>query len=717
MRERFLLTVFAILCFYIGAAQTTSDPTKLYKEDLSKLSGLVPDKDAETETSLAGFTNTSLRNTPAVVTVISAQDIEQMGARDLVDVLRFVPGFSFSQDVNLGVGLSVRGNWAFEGRFLIMLNGMQLNETVFGTFPFGQHVALNNIDRIEIIRGAGAAKFGGLAALAVINIVTKDGAKSQGIMMATTLGVSEGGVARSYFEASAVQQYGNGIYYAGNARLASGVRSNFKAQNDHGEELHYGDVTGIQNGQLSFALGVKNFKFQVLFDQFEYEEFHTNRVAISQTFGFDVKYDGKISDKVDVFSQLTFKADTPRLTEIDVDSRDDNHAGDTTAHDEEEAIGETLAYEAIFNTITKRLNAIAGVTIKPSDKIGITIGVQGYTDFVKHRVHLFELEDHDQANSFLNVAGFGEIFAQTKFANLSAGLRIDKFDGLEPVLVQRYAATRSFGKFHAKAIYNTSFKQPTRQTIELLEAHGHAAGHEDEELVPERINLAELELGYRFSDRLSITANLFSLNIDRTIISEFEEEEDPQGGGGGGHGHEEISEVYVNSGLLHTNGVELTGRYQFKERGALSASYSNYFTTKNTVPQVSVLDNDRVITSTPPHIVNVYAYLPITKNLSILPSFMFQSKKYGYSIEEEHNTQTNEEELHFHLEELDPVYLFTLGFQYKNLFTRGLDFSFSAYNLLNEKLYFVSPNRIGHAPFPDQGLEFNLKVIYNIKMN
>src|SRR5690349_6671318 len=63
------------------------------------------------QTEVAAKKPLSLRDSPGVVTLITAEEIQNSGARDLVDVLRMVPGIEFASDALGVVGLTIRGNW------------------------------------------------------------------------------------------------------------------------------------------------------------------------------------------------------------------------------------------------------------------------------------------------------------------------------------------------------------------------------------------------------------------------------------------------------------------------------------------------------------------------------------------------------------------------------------------------------------------------------
>src|SRR5688572_25146788 len=53
----------------------------------------------------------SSRETPGILSVVTAEEIQNSGARDMVDVLRLVPGFDVMQDLQFVMGMSLRGSW------------------------------------------------------------------------------------------------------------------------------------------------------------------------------------------------------------------------------------------------------------------------------------------------------------------------------------------------------------------------------------------------------------------------------------------------------------------------------------------------------------------------------------------------------------------------------------------------------------------------------
>lgn len=122
----------------------------------------------------SGYTQLE-KTAPAVTSVITARQIKEMGAHDLFDILRTIPGFFLGRSA-IGVEpiVAVRGfSSSFNQNLLVMLDGIPQNEQIFGNrFAALGRIPLDLIERIEIMRGPGSALYGADAYMAVINIIT-----------------------------------------------------------------------------------------------------------------------------------------------------------------------------------------------------------------------------------------------------------------------------------------------------------------------------------------------------------------------------------------------------------------------------------------------------------------------------------------------------------------------------------------------------------------
>jgi len=112
---------------------------------------------------------------PSTVTVITAEDIKNMGARTVLEALRLVPGLIVGLDISGVPIVSMRGVYSSGSeRILFLLNGIPVNNplTGGGTLFFAD-LSVDKVERIEVIRGPGSVLYGSEAFTGVINIVLK----------------------------------------------------------------------------------------------------------------------------------------------------------------------------------------------------------------------------------------------------------------------------------------------------------------------------------------------------------------------------------------------------------------------------------------------------------------------------------------------------------------------------------------------------------------
>ncbi|MFZ6746843.1 TonB-dependent receptor plug domain-containing protein [Undibacterium sp. JH2W] len=133
-----------------------------------------------------------LRRAPAVATVITAADIEATGATSLDGILETVPGLHVGRSTVLNMAIyTIRGvrNGLSNPQVLVLINGTPVTNAYSGDRGFiSADMPLENIARIEIIRGPGSALYGADAFSGVINIITKTAKEQDGIRMGLRLG-------------------------------------------------------------------------------------------------------------------------------------------------------------------------------------------------------------------------------------------------------------------------------------------------------------------------------------------------------------------------------------------------------------------------------------------------------------------------------------------------------------------------------------------------
>ena len=115
-----------------------------------------------------------LANSPSAISVITRAQIEAKKPFDILGVLRLVPGLSVAQSGTRGKTTSVFTRGTNSNQTLVLVDGVRANSPQDGRFDFGQ-IPIENVERIEVVRGPASALYGSDAIGGVINIITKRG--------------------------------------------------------------------------------------------------------------------------------------------------------------------------------------------------------------------------------------------------------------------------------------------------------------------------------------------------------------------------------------------------------------------------------------------------------------------------------------------------------------------------------------------------------------
>lgn len=144
----------------------------------------------QTEITSVSKKTESLFTAAAAVTVINQEDIERSGARSIPEALRMVPGLDVSNIDASRYAIGSRGfNEYFETKLLVLIDGRSMYTPLYsGVYWNSFDMVMQDIDRIEVIKGPGATVWGANAVNGVINIITKDSSETHGGMASATVG-------------------------------------------------------------------------------------------------------------------------------------------------------------------------------------------------------------------------------------------------------------------------------------------------------------------------------------------------------------------------------------------------------------------------------------------------------------------------------------------------------------------------------------------------
>jgi outer membrane receptor for ferrienterochelin and colicins len=133
-------------------------------------------KESEVQVSSVSKTKESLREAPAMVVILSGEEIERRGYLDLEQVLHDLPGFDISatRDVNYST-IFMRGfRSGSNDRNLFLLDGVEQNDLSTNAVYLSRQYSLSDIDRLEVVYGPASTMYGANAYTGVINVITKE---------------------------------------------------------------------------------------------------------------------------------------------------------------------------------------------------------------------------------------------------------------------------------------------------------------------------------------------------------------------------------------------------------------------------------------------------------------------------------------------------------------------------------------------------------------
>jgi vitamin B12 transporter len=183
-----------------------------------------------------------LELSPASVSVINAEDFEQKQIERVNDALREVPGLAVVQTGTAGQLTAVFTRGLRSEHTQVLLDGIPINQGLQGAFNFAD-LAIDDIDRIEVVRGPQSTLYGPRALAGVIQIFTKQGTGTTGAMLA-----AEGGSYDTFREwGQSDGKIGNFDYSVGASRLDT---DNARPNNNYRNTAAITDVGWSPNEQL-----------------------------------------------------------------------------------------------------------------------------------------------------------------------------------------------------------------------------------------------------------------------------------------------------------------------------------------------------------------------------------------------------------------------------------------------------------------------------------
>jgi len=633
--------------------------------------------------TVASIKPLTLRESPGIVTRITAEQIQHSGARDLIDVLRLVPGFDFGVDVQGVVGVGMRGNWANEGKVLLLIDGLEYNERLYSTLQFGHHFPVDFIQSIEIIRGPGSPLYGGYAELAVINITTKRATDLNGLFLTGVYGSTTNTTARRQVSLAYGRVFDH-LHLSASIFGGEGIRSD-RTYTDFYEQTY--DMThnsDLNPMNVSLSLGYKGFSARWVMDKYH----TTQRDAFDEAVVDDIVYpQPPFIDFDSYFGEIKYTyhwGEHLTLTpQIDF-KRQYSWFNDEVAPDD------YLFLDTHVDQIKTKL--VASYDINP--QTNLIVGGEFFNEkaVVGDKTLPENYYDGKKEVDYNNIALLSQLLINRDWFNLTLGARYDDHDAYGNSFVPRIALTHTRKRFHIKALVSAAFRAPAIEHVRTNQI-GIAEGAIHKKIDTENTSVYEVELGYQLSDNNAVVANVYHTKIKDPIVYVYDEVFD--------------IEYYLNFEESGTQGIEVEYKYR-NNRGYANLTYSFYQVAYDKVPDYQVPGEDQLHLAFPAHKFTASTHLKLNDHISLNPSVVAMSKRYGYAPDQYESPM---------LKKYEPIMLFHLYLQASDLLYDGLDVGLGIYNLLDEKNVYLQPYDGFHAPLPDMSREFSVKVSYSITLD
>ena len=505
---------------------------------------------AEQFVTTATKTRERVDKSGATVTVISREQLKQMGARTMMDALKHVPGLGVNQ-INVGVtSLEVRGvKTDFTEKVLFLINGHPINNNlVNGGALLSRHdIPVKDIQAIEVVRGPGSALYGANAFVAVINIVTQS---------AQDLSGSQLGLAGGSFDTGEVN-----IAYGRSGDLWD-YAVNFNAYNTDGwaenvERDSLGNSGKTDYWQQRYELGL-----QVRWENFSFQGRYLEREAGDYLGAFSVVNDESEQYYQEYFLEAAHTYSISSLSSLNSKVYFDHFEFDNTwEYTGGLFLGSPIKHDRLGAEVQYNRN------FSSAHKFLVGMAVEHQTQYDVELLSNFGAGPLINVSDSLNwngphrrdiVAAFAQdIWDPTENIRVIAGARYDRYSDFGGTFNPRASISwQATDRYQVVASYGSAFRAPTFG--ELYNTNNNSiVGNPD--LEPEEIDTVELSLRTALGQRSFLYLTGFFNSINDAIIPSV------------GAGAVNYSE---NAGELTVTGVEIEYGIRFIGGTSLNVNYT-----------------------------------------------------------------------------------------------------------------------------------------------
>jgi outer membrane cobalamin receptor len=598
IKKLFLITLLLSINFTSLSYSNHSDTNINWETQSNELTEELNWLKAENYVISASQVLESIKQAAASVTVITGRDIENMGAKNIGDILNTVPGFFSVLGKNGLITMQSRGHLTSRNqRLLFLLNSQPLNRYAHdgGVSYVYDTIPLENIYKIEIIRGPGSALYGANALVGVINLITKTSQDING----TKINVQSGSFGYKSLNALGSIKNLNGYdvimnanYYQTNGYPFTLEKDNLTVSNGIGDTFQQGfsRIVSPKDKKASLFTSVKN-KQLTIESQIDYRS-KNGFIGLNE----GITSPDNDSENNQYFAALINSTYSFKLSDIDIQLKGYGHYTDfnekvqilpdglliTSSNALEYGRRRKMVFQGLkygtdirssFSPINSHL-FILGLNVEEQMILdshyveNLYPNIEGAED-INGSTDIYSLPTYNENYYFKKLGSTPLDFNRTYWAlygenvwdikdtiRLTSGIRLDNYSDFGESINPRIGLFWEFLKgYDFKLMLGNSFRAPTMQELNIDQANP--------DLTPETLSMTEVSLGADITKKISSRITIYKSSASDLI----ELVANPTPGNG------PVS-MRMNVGNVESQGLEWEGKYLFSPDSYLKLNYT-----------------------------------------------------------------------------------------------------------------------------------------------
>lgn len=632
-----------------------------------------------------------INEAPSPIYVFTAEDIQRTGVRNLMELVKFIPGFYVYPRLDQTFIIANRGIRSSNDKILILVDGIPLNNSAQGG-AVNMHLfpGLDKVKRVEVIHGPGSTMWGSDASLGVIHIITKDGKDIDGNTVNVNLATEDNHVETNILSGKEFEagEYMLSATFAQNDGFGD-ERYGFKNYVHDFESIPWNDQRGNYNHlypsyEVYGKLRYHDFTIKALVSERSmYSFWNTSQstdyhdvqdkesIHTSEDIHLELSHQAELANDITLDTKLTAKKiDYVRDDPVEVgtdhgsdfidDPDDPNDVFKEPVHDRKEIFPEEgVGLESMLTwDINEKNQLLSGASIRvveagPGEynRFNINTGEPPANPNIASQTILY-----DETTDYTYGAYVEDTFSATDKLTLIGGIRIDYNEPREPVsvIMPRGAAIYKFSDaWLAKYMYNTGYVRP--QMGKSYEVALTKAGSVKES---EKIRSHDVALVYN-TEKAQLSVDIFYMTVYDLFIYNANQAR------------------FLNEGDVYSKGIELSFKRSFLDGklvfdlnyGFATAEKEDEFGNKSTYYQ-----------GFPDHVYAAGLTYQITDKISL-----YTNVNGWLNLEMNNVPATSWYATPAHPDSYSGDYLVDLNLRFMNLFHDHFDLSLYVLNLLDNE--------------------------------